>query len=105
MSNSGPAKERSERAILQIGGMHCASCVSSVERALRNVPGVQAARVNLPLSQAAVDYEPALATIEKMAQAVAASGYQARPSQATGKSAGAVLEERSAGEIALWRNR
>ena len=31
---------------LGIGGMTCASCVARVERALRQVPGVQDASVN-----------------------------------------------------------
>ena len=85
--------------------MHCASCVSTVERALAGVPGVHAARVNLPLAQAAVDYDPALASAEAMTQAVAATGYQSTPRTSTGRSAGAVLEEKSRDEIALWRNR
>ena len=94
------------RVILDIGGMHCASCVSSVERGLRETPGVLSARVNLPLAQAAVDYEPEATDFAKMAEAVAAAGYSATPSQSGGgKSAGAVLEERSREEIVLWRNR
>ena len=41
-----------------------------------------------------------------MAEAVAAAGYSASPSQSGGgKSAGAALEERSREEIVLWRNR
>src|SRR5687768_7620364 len=94
------------RAILDIGGMHCASCVSSVERALRGSPGVRSARVNLPLAQAAVDYEPGKTDLKRMAEAVAAAGYSASPSQSGGgKSAGAALEQRSREEIVLWRNR
>ena len=86
--------------------MHCASCVSSVERALRESPGVRSARVNLPLAQAAVDYEPGKTDLARMADAVAAAGYSAAPSQiGGGKSAGAALEERSREEIVLWRNR
>ncbi|MCE9529499.1 MAG: heavy metal translocating P-type ATPase [Planctomycetales bacterium] len=86
--------------------MHCASCVSSVERALRDTPGVRSARVNLPLAQAAVDYEPGKTDLARMAEAVAAAGYSASPSQSGGgKSAGAALEERSREEIVLWRNR
>jgi P-type Cu+ transporter len=86
--------------------MHCASCVGNVEQALLQVAGVKGARVNLPLAQAAVDYEPGKTDLAKMAQAVAAAGYSASPSQSGGgKSAGAALEERSREEIVLWRNR
>ncbi len=86
--------------------MHCASCVSSVERALRESPGVLSARVNLPLAQAAVNFEPATTDLTRIAVAVAAAGYSASPTQVGGgKSAGVALEKRSRQEIVLWRNR
>ena len=46
---------------LGIGGMTCASCVSRVERALRKVPGVQDATVNLATESARVVWSPATA--------------------------------------------
>lgn len=96
----------SRRAVLDVGGMHCASCVGSVERALREAPGVRSVRVNLPLAQAAVDYEPEKTDLARMAAAVVAAGYSASAIQSGGgKSAGAALEERSREEIVLWRNR
>ena len=39
---------------LQIQGMSCAGCVSSVERSLKSVPGVSEAVVNLPNETARV---------------------------------------------------
>ena len=86
--------------------MHCASCVSSVERALREAPGVHSARVNLPLAQAAVDYEPGKTDLARLSEAVAAAGYSASLTQSGGgKSAGAALEERSRREIGTWQIR
>ena len=41
---------------LGIGGMTCASCVGRVERALRKVPGVQDASVNLATESARIAY-------------------------------------------------
>src|SRR5436190_15583796 len=82
--------------------MHCASCVSSVERALQAIPGVHTARVNLPLAQAAVDYEPGKTDLARMSAAVASAGYSARPAEQSGKSAGAVLEEKSRHEAQTW---
>lgn len=43
------------RTTLTINGMHCASCVSRVEKALRTVEGVEEASVNLTTQRAAVD--------------------------------------------------
>ncbi|NBZ86443.1 heavy metal translocating P-type ATPase [Stagnihabitans tardus] len=42
------------RLVLQVEGMTCASCVARVERALRAVPGVSAASVNLATERAEV---------------------------------------------------
>ena len=41
---------------LGVGGMTCASCVARVERALKKVPGVQQAAVNLATESARVTY-------------------------------------------------
>jgi Cu+-exporting ATPase len=41
-----------------IGGMTCASCSSRVERALKKVPGVQEATVNLATESARISFVP-----------------------------------------------
>ena len=67
---------------------------------------VRSARVNLPLAQAAVDYETGKTDLARMAQAVAAAGYSVSPNDnGSGKSAGAALEERSRREIGTWQLR
>ena len=43
---------------LGISGMTCASCVGRVERALRKVPGVQEASVNLATESARIAFVP-----------------------------------------------
>src|SRR3990167_2922073 len=60
-----------------IRGMHCASCVLLLERALKQVAGVKEANVNLATTQATVTYDPNKATDEQLAEAVANIGYQA----------------------------
>ena len=58
---------------LPVSGMTCASCAGRVERALRKVPGVTAAAVNLASEQVRVDAEGSeLATL---IQAVESAGY------------------------------
>src|SRR5436309_1680633 len=61
---------------LHVAGMHCASCVDRVERALRAVPGVGDVAVNLALGQARVESAdgtpPAPAALR---QAVEGAGY------------------------------
>ena len=47
--------------VLVVPGMHCAGCMAKVERGLKALPGVSAARVNLTARQVVVHHEPALA--------------------------------------------
>jgi len=70
-----PGAER-RRATLQIAGISCASCVAAIERALRQVPGVLSASVNLATNQAVVEYAPALAGLDDLRRAVADAGYE-----------------------------
>ena len=64
---------------LAIGGMSCASCVARVEKALRKLPGVVDASVNLATEKAIVTYVPKMLTPARLAEAVAAAGYTATP--------------------------
>ena len=66
---------RARQTLLDITGMTCASCVRRVERALREVPGVASASVNLATQQAAVEFDPQLGRHEDLAAAVVAAGY------------------------------
>ncbi|AEB12742.1 CopZ family metallochaperone [Marinithermus hydrothermalis] len=61
---------------LKITGMTCAHCARTVERALKNVPGVEKVRVNYLKKEAEVHGE---ATPEALAAAVEAAGYGASP--------------------------
>ncbi len=60
-----------------IKGMHCASCVRILEKALSRVPGVTEANVNLATEQATVTYDDKKCTPLQMESAVAEVGYKA----------------------------
>ncbi len=64
-----------QRFELRIGGMTCASCAGRVERALRRVPGVLEASVNLASERAQVRALAGTAE-EALAAAVAEAGYE-----------------------------
>ncbi len=64
-----------ERATFPVQGMTCASCVARVERALRKVPGVLDAAVNLAAETATVDYLPGVSTAADWRSAVEGAGY------------------------------
>lgn len=64
------------QAQLKIVGMHCASCVNRVEKALLSLDGVREATVNLALEEAKVIYVPGMVDFQQLKQAVESSGYQ-----------------------------
>jgi Cu+-exporting ATPase len=66
-----------EKVTLDIQGMHCASCVARVEEALRQVPGVAKARVNLALGRAEVELGDSPPSLQRLTEAVARAGYRA----------------------------
>jgi Cu+-exporting ATPase len=61
---------------LKIGGMVCATCVQTIEAALRALPGVISANVNLGTEKAYVIYNPSISTIPEMKKAIEDAGYQ-----------------------------
>jgi len=66
---------------LGIGGMTCASCVTRVEKALRKVPGVKDASVNLATESARISYVPAEQMEARLRRAVRDAGYEPRAAE------------------------
>ncbi|MHB1611518.1 MAG: heavy metal translocating P-type ATPase [Sulfobacillus sp.] len=63
---------------LDIGGMTCATCVNSIEKALSHVQGVDQARVNLALERANISFNPEFVTVPKIIQTITDLGYKVR---------------------------
>ena len=57
--------------------MHCASCVLTIEKALKRLEGVQSAAVNIANEKATVEYDPSKITDKELSSAVANAGYKA----------------------------
>ena len=62
---------------LDVGGMTCASCAGRVERALRAVPGVSGATVNLATERATVSIENNALASDQLIAAIEKAGYSA----------------------------
>ena len=62
---------------LVVTGMTCASCVASVEDALRGVAGVRGADVNLATERARVEVDPARTDDAALVRAIERAGYGA----------------------------
>jgi Cu+-exporting ATPase len=67
-----------QKTTIGIDGMHCAACSASVEKALKAIPGVSVANVNLPLEEAAVEYDAHRVTSAQFAKAITALGFSVR---------------------------
>ena len=63
-------------ASLIIGGMTCSACVSHIENALRDVPGVAEANVNLGVERASVEFVPGMVELSDLQAAVEGAGYR-----------------------------
>ena len=84
---------------LDIHGMTCASCVSRVEKALKAVPGVTGAEVNLAIERATVRVLKSATSNAALVAAVARAGYEAAV-HAQDQAVTAGQEQRD-----LWRDR
>lgn len=79
-----------ERVTLAIDGMHCSSCSSAVEAALRPLPGVLKATVSLSLHQALIEYDAESISLETIIDEVESCGFGCE-----------VVEERSTSKVEL----
>jgi len=64
-----------KQMIMGVQGMTCASCSAHVEKALKRVPGVTDAVVNLATERATVTFDPQQASLADMIGAVHDAGY------------------------------
>src|SRR5574341_2000327 len=65
-----------EKATIPIGGISCASCVATIEGALRETPGVLSASVNLSTNAATVEFAPGAASLQDLRRAIRDVGYE-----------------------------
>ena len=66
------------RTTLKIEGMTCGHCVASVKQALLELDGVKVE--NVAVGTATVEYDPAVASADQIAEAIGDAGYRATPS-------------------------
>ncbi|NLG68312.1 MAG: copper-translocating P-type ATPase [Firmicutes bacterium] len=64
------------KARLKVGGMHCASCATQIEDALKRTPGVVEAAVNAATGLARVVYDESTASLEAVTRAIEGAGYR-----------------------------
>ncbi len=65
----------SKQLTLPITGMYCANCVTTIERNLKKMEGVQTAVVNLSSERATVQFDPSVTKLDDMIARVQWAGY------------------------------
>lgn len=65
------------KTTLKVQGMTCNHCVMRVVKALKALPGVQDAQVDLQKAEAVVTFDDAKVAREKLASTVTDAGYKA----------------------------
>jgi Cu+-exporting ATPase len=74
---TSPASQQRKLTVdLPVDGIHCAGCVSRLEAALLSVGGVTESSVSLVTGEARVTYDPTVAGLRDLLQAVEEAGYR-----------------------------
>ncbi len=63
------------QVVIPITGMTCANCVSTIERNVRKIPGVNDTSVNLSTERATVDFDPGLVNLDALVEKIEHIGY------------------------------
>lgn len=75
----GDGTETENQIILAVDGMHCAACIWLIEKLPSMIVGVHEARVSWSRRSVTLRWNPAVATLSKVAQTLAQLGYPAYP--------------------------
>jgi len=65
-----------QTAILNISGMTCMGCVSSIEKVLAEISGVSDSDISLEKQQARIQYDPEKTDINQFKEAIVGAGFE-----------------------------
>jgi copper chaperone len=68
-----------EKTLLKVTGMTCGNCVKKVETKLKELDGVEKAKVDLENASAKVKYDETKQSPESLSKAVTEAGYESEP--------------------------
>ncbi|MDR1764869.1 MAG: copper ion binding protein [Lachnospiraceae bacterium] len=64
------------KQVIGVSGMMCGHCEAAVADAVRKLPGVKKAKANRKKSEAVVEYDEALVTLDSIRDAIKETGYE-----------------------------
>jgi len=82
---------KTETVTLPIRGMSCASCVLTIERAVKDLPGVANVAVNFAAEKAVIEFDKKISTLDDIQNTIQDVGYEV-PAEKEGGAAGKQTE-------------
>src|SRR3989338_8837495 len=79
---------KTKQTVLKIGGMHCAGCVSSIQKYVSKIDGVTKCEVNLASQKAELEFDPSTVHLQAIEKAIENAGYRVVYEKITIKIAG-----------------
>ena len=76
MNKGNEILKQETRKTINVEGMHCAACVTRVEKALTSLDGVESAAVNLISHNAQLVYDPEVVKEKQIVKAIESAGYK-----------------------------
>ena len=64
-----------KKTIIKVSGMHCASCVTVLTKALTKTEGVKSANINFSTEKASIEYDPKILDERKLVDTIKKKGY------------------------------
>ncbi|MBT8171492.1 heavy metal translocating P-type ATPase, partial [Candidatus Bathyarchaeota archaeon] len=68
--------EKKKRIVLDIGGMHCATCAQTIEKRLPKLNGIIYSTINFAAEKAIIDYDPNVVDQKSIEGAISELGYR-----------------------------
>ena len=68
------------RTILRSNDFSCPTCVTKIEKALGNLPGVETAKVHFSTGRIEVQHDGTATPVDTLVQTIRELGYESRPS-------------------------
>ena len=82
--SSKSGRQRMKSLDLEIEGMHCGGCASTIEALLGHQPGVASVDVSFADGRASILYEPSLTDAGRIAKTIEQAGYRVSPEAQSG---------------------
>ena len=91
-----------KKSLIKIGGMHCSSCVTIINRVLSKQEGIINSSVNFSTEKASVEYDPTVISEAKIIEVINSKGYTASLDQGDGAAKEKLMKKK---ELLKQRNK